>query len=555
MPSRSIATEPLRHAGPIAGGEKAQAAAGTLNNTPHLWPVWAVALIGLLLSLRLHWRLRGMAFDDTYIHLRIARNLLRTGHAWFNLDERVMATSSPLWTLLIALLHLPGQPSALPVLEAVLLWASAVLAFRVAFASLPLAPRATRSAFASVACVSTVVLLLPSSVGQMETPLAIALLLAAWLCTLRQRSAALPLLALAACTRLELLPVLFLAAVASLLLQRGRALLGVMASVAIVGAAAGWTYAQFGVLLPNSIRAKQITYSFNLAQAAHQFLASRLRDEFFLVLLLGLLAVTAGRARLYPEKRQRTPGYLALAASVTALLLAGNYIIHHTVIFDWYRPLVYVPLALGLLLSAALSKASGAVRWTLAAVTGACLVFFLAEPVLQAGHMLRAGIHPDPATESMVDGGDSSRVQGYLELGTLLKQLCPQSRLLTPEIGALGWAFDGYIYDSVGIASPAALRYQPLDRHFPRGGTPAAYVLAVQPDVIVAYRVLDWSPHDTPGVIARYDLMELAPSPRNLRGGLLDRGWRSSTSLDVWSAKGGNCPRGTLEAPLRKMWQ
>ena len=77
-------------------------------------------------------------------------------------------------------------------------------------------------------------------------------------------------------------------------------------------------------------------------------------------------------------------------------------------------------------------------------------------------------------------------------------------------------------------------------------------MLAVQPDLIVGYRVLDWSPHDTPGVIARYDLMELPPSARALRGGLLDHGWRTSSSLDIWSAKGGNCPRTILEPPLRK---
>ncbi len=244
-------------------------------------PALTVAVLGLLLSLLLHWRLRGMAFDDTYIHLRIARNLLHTGHAWFNVEERVMATSSPLWTLLIAAFDMPGHTWALPLLEAVLLWSAAVVSVRITVASLPFASRIIRNAFATVAGLGTIVLLLPSSIGQMETPLAIALLLGAWLCALRQRFATLPLLALAACTRLELLPILFLAAVLAFWLQRRRALGSVLASVAVVSAAAAWTWNQFGVLLPNSIRAKQITYGFTLPQALHQFLSSRLRDELF----------------------------------------------------------------------------------------------------------------------------------------------------------------------------------------------------------------------------------------------------------------------------------
>ena len=68
------------------------------------------------------------------------------------------------------------------------------------------------------------------------------------------------------------------------------------------------------------------------------------------------------------------------------------------------------------------------------------------------------------------------------------------------------------------------------------------------------YRVLDREPLDTPAVLDRYDLIELPPSPRSRRGGLLDRGWRSSQSLDVWTRKDGGCPRRVLEGPLQREW-
>ena len=472
---------------------------------------WAAAVLGLLLSLGLHWRLREMAFDDTYIHLRIARNLLRTGNAWFNPGERVMATSSPVWTLLLAGLRVPEHPAMLPLVEALLLWISAVLAFRVVRKSLPAElPWPHFPVVATVASAATITFLLPSSIGQMETPLAIALLLAAWMAALREESfagrwMALPLLALAAATRLEFVPVLFLAACAALFGQRRRALAGVVPAMLIAAAAAAWTFLQFGVLLPNSVRAKQVTYSFTLRQAAHQFYASRLRDEVFLALLGCLLAIAIGDA-LRPAGRDGMEAAEAgkagragagraqrfgLLAMLTALLLVANYLLHHAVIFDWYRPLVLVPLALGVAVTGACAGGPLPVRRVAGLMSALALLFAMLEPLRQAWKFAGAAIAPTAARESRVDGGDSARVRGYLEMGETLRRLCPGSRLLTPEIGALGWAFDGYVYDSFGIASPEALRYQPLPPPYPRGGTPAGYVMAVLPDVMVGYRVLD----------------------------------------------------------------
>jgi hypothetical protein len=68
------------------------------------------------------WQLRLLAADDSYIHLRIARNLIASGHAYFNADERVMVTSSPLWTIILAISALVFRhiPPAIP-LEALCL--------------------------------------------------------------------------------------------------------------------------------------------------------------------------------------------------------------------------------------------------------------------------------------------------------------------------------------------------------------------------------------------------------------------------------------------------
>jgi hypothetical protein len=63
----------------------------------------AVFVGSFSLILYLNWHFRFDLSDDAYIHMRIAHNLLRTGHPYFNPGERVMVTSSPVWTLLLSL--------------------------------------------------------------------------------------------------------------------------------------------------------------------------------------------------------------------------------------------------------------------------------------------------------------------------------------------------------------------------------------------------------------------------------------------------------------------
>lgn len=232
---------------------------------------WVLPACGTLLvfslAVLLQWQMRDMPFDDAFIHLRVAKNLELHGVAVFNLGERVMTTSSPLWTVVLALLGVPTHTWLLPILEAGLLTASGVLAYVLSRGLLPestrsntLAPRSMhRSRFSSIALaaiagVLTMLLLLASSIGQMETPLAMALLLAAVVSFEKGRSAGFPLLALAACTRLELLPLFFVACVAAVCMKLARS--AILVAIGLLAALMGAVYMQFGVLLPNSILLK-----------------------------------------------------------------------------------------------------------------------------------------------------------------------------------------------------------------------------------------------------------------------------------------------------------
>lgn len=514
---------------------------------------YALAALGLACSLWLHLRLGDMGFDDTWIHLRIARNLLATGHAWFNTNERVMATSSPLWTILMAALHVPSHPSMLPVLEAVLLWSACVLAFCIARQSFAGQSELLRDGLSLLAAILTAALLLGSSVGQMESPLAVLLLLGAWRAVQRRSGMALPLFAMAAATRLEYLPVWLLATVVALVWSH-RHRIAALEGIGIVLALAGWTLAQFHVLLPNSMRAKQISYDLSLRQSVQQFVGLRLRDGAMAALLFAVVVVAG--ALLWRHTRTGTSGAkrrqaaLPLASTLLGLLLVLEYLMHRTVIFDWYRPLYLVPLTLGvLLLRPAVARASA--RRALAVAQVLLLAWFAAPAMHALPGFVRAAITPSVAQKSRIDHGDYARVQEYLEVGSVLQRACPGGRMLASEIGGLGWTFRGELLDGFGIASPGALQYQPLRSGAPKGGIPVAYLLQQRPDVVVSYTVMSVEPLASSAVQQQYDLLPLSTSPRSHRGGPLDHDWRSSPHLNVWLRKDSLCDRVEVRDDLR----
>ena len=70
----------------------------TKNTTTNL--VVSILLAGLVIAL--HIRLYQYAYDDAYIHFRIARNLLDNGAPYFNENEAVKVSTSSGWTVMLS---------------------------------------------------------------------------------------------------------------------------------------------------------------------------------------------------------------------------------------------------------------------------------------------------------------------------------------------------------------------------------------------------------------------------------------------------------------------
>lgn len=143
---------------------------------PMAWIEWAGLSAALLLAVVLMWPVRGYLTDDTFIHLQYARNLA-AGHGFvFNAGEHVYGSTSPLWVALLAdgmFLGFDGVRVA-HVLGFVATLASVALFFNLMRNSLRM-PELRALATITWAAHAWMI---RWSISGMETPLAVALVLA-----------------------------------------------------------------------------------------------------------------------------------------------------------------------------------------------------------------------------------------------------------------------------------------------------------------------------------------------------------------------------------------
>jgi hypothetical protein len=194
----------------------------------------------------------------------------------------------------------------------------------------------------------------------------------------------------------------------------------------------------------------------------------------WLVLSLPLLVICrfVRWKELRPTRRTRWIYWVCLGG----ILIAGTYVARGVLLFDWYIPLYAVPLMLGIL---GVGAMGGPVLRSLASLS---VAGHLAELVLYLlGALGTPGAIPTVA--------QAARVQRYLEVGAgLRRDFGGQARLMTSEVGGLGYAYGGTILDGVGLVTRDAVRYHPLaEALFRVGGIPGAFAEHHRPELIVSY--------------------------------------------------------------------
>jgi arabinofuranosyltransferase len=432
--------------------------------------------------------------DDAYITFRYARNLAEGAGLVYNVGERVLGTSAPLYAILLAGLHaLTGAaiPALAFALGAACLPACALLGYRLArraagplpaalFVAAALSPQTSLEVFAS----------------GMETPLYLVGLLGAVELASRGRDAAAFMVAGALPfvhpDAVLLVPALAVAIGASRGRRSWRSLAVGLAPAAF--AAAG-LWLVYGSPLPHSVTAKRLAYAMPMG---HAF--SRLSETILEPLLAhkihapplvaGLAATALGFILVFG--RSALGALAALAFGGFTVLYVAALGVANPLVFEWYRP----PLALAstYVIAACIANLPRTDR--------------AAAALLLAGS---AALH----LVSFRPYDPSGREDVYARAAAVLA-LRPEETVAAPEIGALGWATRGRVLDTAGLVSPAALAW--LGRPAGEGGSiPPRLVRETSADALVALdRFLNPALASDPGALAGWS--EVARYPAHAFG-------------------------------------
>jgi hypothetical protein len=452
-----------------------------------------ISMIGCLIFV--HARLRQYAFDDAYIHFRAARNLIEVGVPYYNPAEALKVSTSSGWIVFLALIYWAAKAIGMEgdfslfvsVINAVISICGAVIYTRIVELFLK-----RKAALHQRLLLQTIILalLLPSSIGLMETPLALFAAGVGIYFLLLSKPAGFALLAAAIYLRPELLALVVLICAAAVLQNKfkprqifGYFILGFFPMVL-------FDLYYFHTIVPHSIVAKSTVYSITplgafvgvLSKSLPEIPATALQNLFVKLPAFIVIVVILGWVALREPATSKMNFYPA-ALYVSGLLVIGMYVAGHAFVFDWYAPLYMLPISIAYFSYAySIDHRGGAAVKLPLFLLGCLSAIFIITTTYSAFYM--------PGAFALFESG--SRVKMYLAVGRALSEDYPGAKLLAPEIGALGYSFNGRIFDAAGLASADALLFHPMKVPEERssgafGAIPPAYVKFVDPDIIVSY--------------------------------------------------------------------
>ncbi len=441
-----------------------------------------LALALLAIGLRLLPGLR--IIDDAYITYRYARNIMRGVGFVYNPGENVLGTTTPLYTVLMAMLGLLLRTEALPqisvIVNALADGANVVLLFFMVRRLLGhILPGVILGLLWAVAPKSVTF-----AVGGMETSVYIMAMLAAfaaWLAGHTRLSAGLT--ALAALTRPDALIWAGPLALAMIVERwRARRRLPWEEGVVFLGLVLPWLIygtVRFGSPLTRSIAAKEAAYQVDELQALVTFIQHYATPFFehetlgpsgaMIGSLLYLLLSLLGALFLLKIDRRTAP------LVIFPWLYLISFSLANPLVFRWYlappMPVYFLCILAGLWgVSRQLFRNAG--QWVVAGAGVVWLTLSVAAWELHPSH------GPDrPAPE-----------MAWFELELLYERATRELSLVVEmdtviavgDIGAVGWYSDAIILDTLGLVSPEATVYYPIPRSML-----ATTAYAVAPDLIM----------------------------------------------------------------------
>ncbi len=434
-----------------------------------------------------------LPYDDAYIHLKIARNFAEYGQPYFHLDTPVAGSTSLCWIFVCALLSLffHSLVSAVYIFELLLLLLNALVwfqCFRLIFLKRKWLPIVAASVLVSG--------LLSTALGLMETPLLFLFLGLSLQASLEQKRRAFVWAVLAGFTRPEAFAFCLLLLLREAVLRKRQALQSLLFLIVSAVPFVFFQYVFFGSLRSHTAKVKSVVYDIPFEELLSLFLKGSFQGLFpegllqigsaifiailFLIILL-LLVSPPKSFRIDLAAVVRSPMLVLCGFSLLSLFA---YFASGVLIASWYRPLVVVPPLLFLLF--VLQGVSGSKRLLLLQLL--FLFPVIATPPLFLLSQLgaQAEFYPEYASRM--------RVVSFRKVAEALNKTLPGKLLMAPEVGALGYFYDGYVFDAVGLVNPEALRFHPLKVPEQRASgviaaVPAMLVQKKKPDILCGLEV------------------------------------------------------------------
>jgi hypothetical protein len=448
-----------------------------------------------------------LPYDDAFITYRYVENVTHGASLTYNPGVRVWGFTSPLFTFWLTALKLGVPGVDLPVLA---VRGNAIFMLLTGMAALLLLYRQTANL--GVACVGACVLLVhPSllsiSTGGMESGLFTSLVLFTFLAMVRGRPAAAgALIGLAFLARPEGVLLLPIAVLWYWRTPRQLAL-AILVGTSVAGAWLAFAAAYYHSLVPLPVIAKaQPLYPLDPGYALRIIAGyigptlfgpslgpSPARNLAVAVVLVGSTALCAASPRMRAHGAWM-PGLFAILA--IALYHHGN-----PMFFEWYWPPILATVLLAVLLggtgltslmasgSGVSSTAAPVLHRIARAIPGWTAPVWIAIVTLVA-YGDNAGGH-SKSIRFVDQDGTRLRVVTYARIGRYLSAVTSGTEsVAAPEIGALGYYFNGRVIDACGLVSPEIIPFLPVppdQRAGPAvGALSVEMVQATDPDWVVS---------------------------------------------------------------------
>lgn len=427
-----------------------------LNQNGRLTRLEIVALgVALLLAAALMWPVRGYLTDDTFIHLQYARHLAEGSGFVFNPGERVYGSTSPLWVALIAdgiALGLDGLFTA-RLLGAVATLSSVVLFLQLMRRNLRMPELRGLATIAWAAHPW----MIRWSVSGMETPLAVALVLAGFVAfTEGKQWGSRPvrtgaLWALAALTRPEAVFLLLLWAVFLVIdtdSREGvrRLIAGLLPPAFIYGGWLLFARLYFGTFWPNTLAAKTaggIGWEYVLDTLARQAGIVAYSDAALCAALVA--ALVFGGARMWPSRpqAQRLIPWVWVFAVPVLYVMRGvpaltRYLLPLLPVLAWLAWRSVERWWAGAEPAPGKRRGAAILGLALAALALAQASFTYTDKVLPQVRSFSAGLR-----QSLIPWGEWFHANAR-----------PEDTIAAPDIGALGYFGRRRVLDLAGLVSP-----------------------------------------------------------------------------------------------------